>query len=105
MVAHKTWHNLPDLPLLSAAPPLMIRATMIAPVCSSFLMVAPFQKKKRHFWADECTGLSKRGCGNKDIHLENVKRTAMRQAEQTPCQIFYKNTHDGQKTRVLHKSS
>lgn len=33
-------------PLLSAAPPRMIRATRIAPVCSSFLMVAPFQGKK-----------------------------------------------------------
>lgn len=31
-----------NLPLLSAAPPLMIRATMTAAVASSLLMVAPW---------------------------------------------------------------
>lgn len=30
-----------NLPLRSAAPPLMILATITAPVCSSLLMVAP----------------------------------------------------------------
>lgn len=36
------------LPLLSAAPPLMILATTMAPVCSSFLMVAPFEGKQKN---------------------------------------------------------
>src|SRR4029434_4183701 len=35
-------------PLLSAAPPLMIRATIMAPVCSSFFIVAPCKHTHTH---------------------------------------------------------
>lgn len=43
-----------NLPLLSAAPPFMIRATRMAPVCLSRLIVAPYKPiKENHLKLDE----------------------------------------------------
>lgn len=40
---HKKQKHRWTSPLLSAAPPFMIRATRIVPVCSSCLIVAPYE--------------------------------------------------------------
>lgn len=52
----------------------MILATTMAPVCSSFLIVAPFEgKQKKYSWVKVCALGGRKGSRNRDIYLEKYQ--------------------------------